>query len=745
MPELIQPSFAAGELSPLLLGRVDLAKYRIGCKTLRNAFVLPGGGAQNRAGTQFIAPTANYAVRSRLIPFAFNTTQTYVLVLGDHSMFVIKDGAVVLTGPGGATYSVATPYAAADLPLVKYTQSADVMTLVHPSYPVYQLQRTADNAWTFALQTFEPGIQPPTGVTATPLGYKASNGEYLFAYVVTSIAANGEESLPSASATCINNPGLASGSVYNSISWLAVTGAVSYNVYKDAGGEYGFIGNASGTGFSDQNIQPDTALTVETYNNPFANGNNPSCVEYHQQRLVFGNTPAGPDTLYFSQSADFNSFDTASPARASDAITIAMATKQVNAVRGLVSLNSLLTLTSGAAFLAVGGSDNVLTPSSVYMQPQSYIGCSDRPPLVCGSDVLYEQAYGTAIRDIRYDWTSNTYQSLDVSLLSSHLFVGFSLAEWCWSQEPFRQVWAVRNDGALLSMTFDRDQDVYAWSRHDTYSGFFESVCAVSEGNTDAVYVIANRYIGGGTVRYVERLFNRQQAEAAGTFLDCALQYSGAPVTTLSGLDYLDGQPVSANTSAGLQSGLVVTGGSITLPQPVTSAVVGLPITSQFQTVDAENNYLDTLQGKLKRISQVVLRLYQTGDIQVGSDFSHLRDAAGQDGGAFAGGAALFTGDVRVNVSGDWQRSGSVCVQCTLPVPVTLLDVMPYVEIGELPEPAVQPIKEPESPQEGAPGPLQLDPRMYAGWMEQKPEKPKPPPAVNVQAYANMLKPKRRG
>ena len=88
MPALpmIQPSFAAGELSPFLHGRIDLAKFHVGCRTLLNFFVHPHGGASNRPGTRFIGEVYSSTVRHRLIPFQFRTLptgQSYALVFGD--------------------------------------------------------------------------------------------------------------------------------------------------------------------------------------------------------------------------------------------------------------------------------------------------------------------------------------------------------------------------------------------------------------------------------------------------------------------------------------------------------------------------------------------------------------------------------------------------------------------------------------------------------------------------------------
>ena len=155
MPASIpQTSFTAGELSPSVYGRVDLARYYSGLKTCRNFIVRPHGGVANRPGFRFVAAVDDSSYRHRLIPFQFNTTQTYVLVFGHLTMRVIKDGAPVLYPDGhasaGLPVEIVTIYPAAALSRLSYTQNADVMTFCHPDYPAQQLSRTDHHLWTFA-------------------------------------------------------------------------------------------------------------------------------------------------------------------------------------------------------------------------------------------------------------------------------------------------------------------------------------------------------------------------------------------------------------------------------------------------------------------------------------------------------------------------------------------------------------------------------------------------------------------
>jgi hypothetical protein len=89
-------NFTGGELSPRLDGRNDLTKYTSGCKTLENLIVYPHGAAARRPGTSFVAEVANSANKTRLIPFEFSTTQTYMLEFSNLKIRVFKDNGSVL-------------------------------------------------------------------------------------------------------------------------------------------------------------------------------------------------------------------------------------------------------------------------------------------------------------------------------------------------------------------------------------------------------------------------------------------------------------------------------------------------------------------------------------------------------------------------------------------------------------------------------------------------------------------------
>lgn len=159
----LKPSFAAGELTPALYGRTDLQKYDVGAALLQNAVVLRYGGVSRRAGFEVMAEGG----KGRLIPFSYNTEQNYVLEFTDRKVRVFKNDSHI---PIAET---STPYLEADLAKIKYTQSADMLFLVHPKYKPATLTRYSENNWVYAEFPLKNGAfndVSTSEITITPSG-----------------------------------------------------------------------------------------------------------------------------------------------------------------------------------------------------------------------------------------------------------------------------------------------------------------------------------------------------------------------------------------------------------------------------------------------------------------------------------------------------------------------------------------------------------------------------------------------
>ncbi len=244
-------------------------------------------------------------------------------------------------------------------------------------------------------------------------------------------------------------------------------------------------------------------------------GNYPSVPSYFQQRRFYANSLNNPDTFWLSQPGSFTNFDSRIPTIDSDSITGSPWSVQVNGIQFAEPMpGGLVVLTGLQAWQLTGGGGSFtptpITPTTQSAQPQAYNGCSATvPPVRIGDDLLYVQAKGSIYRDLAYTIATNIYTGADITLNSSQLFTGYTIREHAWTEEPFKHLWSVRDDGTMLSLTFLKTQEILGWSRHDT-NGLFKSVCSVTEPPVDALYLATQRFPGDETCYMIERMDNRE-------------------------------------------------------------------------------------------------------------------------------------------------------------------------------------------------------------------------------------------
>lgn len=467
------------------------------------------------------------------------TANTYKLKYLDGT-YVNSTGFTAYTsgGTSAVIYEIATPYSIGELMDIQFAQSGDIITIVHPNYFPYDLSRLDHDDWTLAPKNLEPVIGIPGSVsftdgTGTPVIYS-------YQYRVCAVSSdNFEEGFSGDSGTFagINEP---TSSQVHTVTWSAVTGAAYYNVYVVRSGNVGFVGSSTTTTFINYGITPDFTKTppvVDTYFTFAEDQIRPACVNYAQQRLIFGNNNyvAGtlqPEEIRTSRTGLYNNFSTSIPRQDSDAIRFRMAGRQVNEIRHILDLNRLVIMTSGGEFTIEGGNGGVLTPSDINVRQYSYHGSSKRPPIVIDSNAIFVQARGSIVRDFGFDYTVDGYKGNDLTVFSTHLFDGFEIIDWAYQKTPNSVVWAVRDDGKLLSLTYIREHQIWGWTQHDT-DGFVERVSVIPEGIEDTLYMVVRRTVNGREVKYVEAMASRFIDDVKDmVFMDSSLTYDGRNTDT---------------------------------------------------------------------------------------------------------------------------------------------------------------------------------------------------------------------
>ena len=513
-------NFTGGELSPRLDGRNDLAKYASGCATLENLIVYPHGSAARRSGTNFVAQVADSDNKSRLIPFEFSTTQTYMLEFSNLKIRVFKDNGSVLesnktitaitkANPGVITsnshgyltgdeilitsivgmtelnnknflvvkidantfsltdkdgvainttnfttyssagtmnrvFEITTPYLTAELFDIKFAQSADVMYITHPSHQASKLSRTGHTSWSLDEVDFIKGPFLDPNITTTTL--------------TPSSASTGSRNITASATTGIN-----SGSGF---------------LATDVGRQIHF-----NSGYATITSITSTTVVVATVTIAFANANaitnwflgafsdttgHPSCVTFFEQRLIFAATLNNPQTVYFSKSGDYENMDAnlGGTIADDDAIIYTIASNQVNAIRFLASTRTLVIGTAGGEFAVSGGGDNnAVTPTNIMIKKQSNHGAANIDAISVGNATLFLQRARRKIRELAYNFDVDGYVAPDMTILAEHITEG-GLTQLAYQQEPNQIIYGTREDGELIGLTYQREQQVTAWHRH---------------------------------------------------------------------------------------------------------------------------------------------------------------------------------------------------------------------------------------------------------------------------------------
>ena len=834
-------SFVSGEFSAKLDGRTDFEKYSSGCKTMENMLVHPQGASTRRVGTQFISEVKDSSAKTRLIPFEFSTTQTYMLEFGNQYIrffkdkgqitegnktitgitaanpavvtssshgysngdFVIITGVVGMTQVNGKTFKVAdkttntfelqdvdgtdinsssytayssggiankiyqitTSYTTAQLFDLKFAQSADVLYITHNSHEVSKLSRTGHTSWSLDEIEFTDGPYLSQNTTATTM---------------TPGATSGDDVTLTASASTFASTDV--GRLINfSNGYAKVRSYTSATVVK--------------IDIKD-NFDNTSAVTTWKLGAFSDTTGHPSCVSFFEQRLVFAGTTDEPQTLYFSKSGDYENMTTGT--NADDAMVYTIASNQVNAIRYLKAVRTLIVGTSGGEWtVSADGTDAAVTPSNVTIKKQSSYGSSTVDAQPAGNATLFLQRAKRKIRELAYDFDVDGYTAPDLTILNETV-TDSGINEMAYQQSPDSNLWCVREDGILACLTYQRSDNVVAWSRHKVggigqectitvsdyaniangtkliftksngdevtftsttgtagtnefktetnnnttadniytainahadftvanpsaavvtiressheATGFLtcksndpdrltvqdesfpvvESIASISGAlNEDELWLTVKRIINGSTRRYVECFSDFDFDETTSTdfhFVDSGLSYDGTATTSITGLDHLEGQTVQILADGSTHADKIVSSGAITLDRSSKKVKVGLGYNSILQTMRIEGGSAEgTGQGKVKRISKVVIRLFNTVGVKCGPSLTNLETVPFRTTSSDLDTpvSTLLAGDKTVEFTDDYNSDGFIFVKQDQPLPLSLLALYPTFVISD--------------------------------------------------------------
>tara|TARA_R110000764_G_scaffold50386_1_gene110997 strand:+ start:1332 stop:3929 length:2598 start_codon:yes stop_codon:yes gene_type:complete len=852
-------NFTAGELSPRLEGRTDVSKYFNGCKKLQNFLIHPHGGASRRPGTKYVNTVKASANFTRLIPFEFNVEQAYILEFGNQYFRIHKDGGTVVDGSSNAieVSTVYLTAQVADIKFTQSADVMYLTHPLHPVQKITRTSHTAWTISEVAFLR-GPMQDPNTTDTTLTSNGRTGSGKTITASASTFVSTDvgrllklhdgfakvtGFTSATVVTATVQENAEgrseLMPAYVASTIAFYegdpSSTGLEHNDRITDTTGSFitqgfkvGQKATITGAGTSGNNItsglivqvSADTilfspsvdlvneaagqAITLNgdlTADDNFSLGafstttGHPAAVTFYEQRLVFGNTNAQPQTLFFSVGGSFEDF--ADGIDADDALTYTIGSNQVNVIRYLASGRVLIVGTSGGEFaVSASGSSVPLSPTNAQIKRQANYGSANIQPIQVGNVTMFVQRASRKIRELVYNFDTDSYQAPDLTVLAEHI-TDTGITDVAFQQEPDNIVWCVLTNGNLVGMTYRREEEVVGWHEHIVGGRFGECTVTVSDYaniavgttltftksdgstvtftseaagssspasatgfrpntnnnttadniftainahadftvanpsaaivvitetihsstgflsclssdttrletanesqavvesiavvpgdlNEDSLYMIVKRTVNGATVRFIEYFsafdFGNDIEDAF--FVDSGLTYSGSAATSISGLNHLEGQTVSILANGATHPDKVVASGAISLDRSVTKAHIGLAYNSILQTMRVDAGGTEgTAQGKIKRIHDITLRLFNTAGISVGSSETEIdripfRSSANVMGSALP----MFTGDKEVEFRGGFDNDGFIVIKQNQPLPATILAIFPRLQ-----------------------------------------------------------------
>jgi hypothetical protein len=616
-------SFTAGELAPELLGRPDLRAFENGARRLRNVVIQPTGGVTRRPGLRHVAMLPGPA---RLLPFEFNTEQTYLMVLTDGKLSIYATDLKIA--------ELIAPWTETMLPQIGFTQNADTLLLTHPDMCPQRIQRSNAgwniSAWSFTQDPFfrfaaADVTLTPSAVNGT-ITISASAQIFTPEHIGVRFRIGGKRVLVSA----VNSQSTIIASVEQPLASTAATKDWDEAAFSTARG------------------WPITCC-------------------FHQDRLVIGGSRDLPNRLWLSRTGDLFNFD---PGMGLDdqAIAFSLLSDQVNAIRGVFSGQHLQLFTSGAEWMVTG---DPLTPANIQVNRQTRVGSPvDRlvPPVDVDGSTIFVSRAGKGVYEFAYTQVQQAYQANDLAILTRHLIKAPRAMAY---DQRARLLHLVMEDGALATLTLYRAEQVTAWTRQET-SGSFHAIAEV-EGT---LWCVVERAGGISLERFEDGLM--QDGALTGTSI--------TPKSIWTGLAHLNGREVTILADGAVRPNALVAGGSVTLSAPATQVAIGLGFTHEIEPLPAD---LVTPSGSAtgpSRLVAVTFRLLETPamnvDLGQGPQALTFRRFNNDH---FDAPPMPFTGDTKLRGLG-WRRDSMAPlwrITGNAPLPLTLLSVTTEIRMND--------------------------------------------------------------
>jgi hypothetical protein len=406
--------------------------------------------------------------------------------------------------------------------------------------------------------------------------------------------------------------------------------------------------------------------------------------------------------LWFSEVDDFENFEE----DVKDADSFSLTIPATNEIRWIEALEALIVGTSGEEW-KVGSNDfgTPITPTNYTIKQQSSYGSRNIQPAKVNEQILFIDFVGRKVRELTYSDSVQKFVSPDLTALAEHITLS-GIVCIAHQRNPDSILWAVLDDGSLISMTYEREQDVVAWAKQPI-DGRVQSVCVSPSANEDKITLSIARdetltYEGailtyeGETLTYEVVYIEKMMSRNFGTeledafFVDCGITYEGTATSTITGLSHLEGKTVKVLGNGVVFDDAVVSGGQITtklagVTTTVTKAQVGLPYIPVLEPMKPViNTEMGSSVASIVSVKEMGISFLDTAGAKCGTSLDDMQDIDFDDSrwtntSEIEG---LFTGTVVVSVDGGFSLDNPLIISSDSPLPLCVRALIPRLDIS---------------------------------------------------------------
>ena len=746
---VLQPSFASGEISPDVASRVDLGKYGNALLQAENVFIRPYGSAYRRPGTMALADIGDTYVR--LQEFAAPMGSNSFLLVFQRTVVQIYQGSTrkaVVGTPYSADDLPKLRFAQSADTMFIACGTKPVQVLKRLTDTSWTMTEFVPSPGYFDPTTMTDGVTVTPSATTGTVTLTASSGVFSSGQVGNWIELDQSVDSKTETLTQGTGDGTSNSVLCGPEGWKIIThgtweGTVSVEYSSDnvnwktlrtytADDDF----NASESGTFDEltYVRISASITGGTVNAdisnyPFTNRGTakitaytdsthvtatvkdafidtsaadewafgswsadygyPSCVTFFQDRLCFAANDRKPYMVWMSRTGDYYNFGTErveGTLTDDSAVAVSFITRRDFRILHLMAHSDLVVMTEGNEWI-ISGSETV-TPTNVTPRVQTSRGTTDVTPTMIGGQIIFVQRHGKTVRDMQYNFGTDAYDGMDLSILAKHLTETKQIMDSAYKQEPDYMMFFVLNDGTCACLTYVKEQNVYAWSTIKT-QGYIQAVETVETvDGADVYFSVIRNDKDGNLTHFLEGLTwtTRSEDPMDYNLLDCMFEIMNDPASTTIHIPALANYTVDVLADGRAIKGITLdSNGDAELEVPASIVLVGLRYESTWELPNIELQLQDgTLQGRRKKVAEVILRLDQSLGGRVGitkakTDVIKYDELLNQEVTLYSGEKIVTVPNVAV---GGFNDKGRIVVVSDDPYPLSISSIVRAVVPG---------------------------------------------------------------